>query len=536
MINVGEVLKIANEYDVITFDVFDTLIIRDVQKPADIFTLAYGKIGRYFRVGAEMLARMKSRNGEVTLKNIEKYFFTSCEKELQIELDYCRANPKIFEVYKSLKECGKKLYAISDMYLPSKFISELLEKAGYDLELMVSCEEGCNKYSGELFQKFLANKNVDVTKVLHIGDNILSDYSGAKKVGIKSYLIEKHTNKLSYVKYRINKPMLSAFINHGINELQDPVEKIGYEIVGPIILGFCQWVHENLTILNFNKAFFLARDMRFVYDIYKKIYHDNVSYLCVSRKSLEFAKDNPEEICKYLKVKGCYGNVAVVDTGWVGLAQVKIAQYAKMIEVSSDVGGLYLGTKYSFRYCERSQRSKGCYFISKFKQFECGILSSFLEALIGTIEPQVIRYENSHPIFDREESGIYLNSLKKGALKFIDDWSNLKNNSKIDLSIPEQAFKKLFYFPKWKHILLLENLIYEDIKSTPIINFNKNINYFCHPIIFINDLSDSGWKGGFLKKCGILYPFLLALYTVVGNIRMHYNDINKIKREGLYKY
>ena len=67
MINVGEVLKIANEYDVITFDVFDTLIIRDVQKPADIFTLAYGKIGRYFRVGAEMLARMKSRNGATIL-------------------------------------------------------------------------------------------------------------------------------------------------------------------------------------------------------------------------------------------------------------------------------------------------------------------------------------------------------------------------------------------------------------------------------------------------------------------------------------
>lgn len=55
------ILKAAEKYDVITFDVFDTLIIRDVMKPVDVYRFCYGTIGRYFRSGAEIIAGYKKR-------------------------------------------------------------------------------------------------------------------------------------------------------------------------------------------------------------------------------------------------------------------------------------------------------------------------------------------------------------------------------------------------------------------------------------------------------------------------------------------
>ena len=72
MANLEDVIKKAEQYDVITFDVFDTLLIRDVMKPVDVFRFSYGELGRYFRVLAEVSARRASQTGEVTLTDIEK--------------------------------------------------------------------------------------------------------------------------------------------------------------------------------------------------------------------------------------------------------------------------------------------------------------------------------------------------------------------------------------------------------------------------------------------------------------------------------
>lgn len=73
MIEIESILKKAEQYDVITFDVFDTLIIRDVRKPADIFRITYGELGRYLRVIAEIIAR-KTTKKEVSLKDIDRFF------------------------------------------------------------------------------------------------------------------------------------------------------------------------------------------------------------------------------------------------------------------------------------------------------------------------------------------------------------------------------------------------------------------------------------------------------------------------------
>ena len=206
-----EIKKITEKYKVITFDVFDTLIIRDVKKPTEVFRICYGFFGRYIRVLSEIIARKLSKTGEVNIKDIQKYCPFSLEKELYVEYDVCRLNPEIFDLYKKLINAEKKIYAISDMYLDSITISNILKNNGYDIPVIVSSEEGKSKKTGDLFRAFLDKYNYSNDEVLHIGDNYDSDVAGANKAGIKSIHIAKHKNELSYTSIRNYNTELAKF-------------------------------------------------------------------------------------------------------------------------------------------------------------------------------------------------------------------------------------------------------------------------------------------------------------------------------------
>lgn len=520
------ILKAAEKYDVITFDVFDTLIIRDVMKPVDVYRFSYGAIGRYFRSAAEIIARHRKKGQEVSLDDIRKYCIFSCKKEIEFDKKICRANPDIHSAYTRLKEQGKQIFAISDMYHDNETISALLKNAGYDIPVMVSSEYGCNKGSGRLFEEFLEKYGFSASQVLHIGDNMEADVKGAEKAGINALHINRHENILEYTKYGRSDYELAAFINHGLHSIEDPAERIGYEIIGPMVMSFCRWVHDKYEQEKFDRLFFLARDMHFIYDIYKSLYkNDDVHYLRVSRKSLASARNAPDTICEYLKREGCFGNAAVVDTGWVGVAQTEIEGYAKMIDPSTDLGGLYLGKKLAFGIKKHSKRSYACLYSNIYEQISCEIKVSFLETLIGSNEKQVIAYEKGLPVYDRAEDRDHTDRLKNGARKFVSDWTALKGGKKIDPKQSKKAFERMFYFPKGRHMEMLGELHYEDVKDTKINSHKEDYPYWKHPGEWLSDLGYSAWKGAFFKSSGLLGPFFLLGYFIMGNARLCISNI-----------
>lgn len=470
--------------------------------------------------------RDTKKEGEVSLEDIDKNCIFSCRKEIEFEKGICRADPVMHSVYTRLKEQGKRIYAISDMYLDNGTISLLLKNAGYDIPLMVSSEYGCNKSSGRLFEEFLKKYGLEAAMVLHIGDNEQADIRGAEKAGISALRINRHENILEYTKYGRANYELAAFINHGLHNIDDPAERTGYEIIGPMVMSFCQWVHEKFIEEKFDRLYFLARDMHFIYDIYRSVYKDDdVHYLRVSRKSLKSARNAPQTICEYLKKEGCFGNAAVVDTGWVGVAQTEIEGYAKIIDPSTDLGGLYLGIKLPFRIKKHSERSYGCLYSSLYEQIFCEIKVAFLETLVGTNEKQVIAYENGLPVFDRDEDRDHTDLLKNGARRFVSDWVSIKGSKKIDSKQSKKAFERLFYFPKKQHMDMLGELHYEDIKDTAINSHKEGFPYWKHPGKWLSDLGYSAWKGAFFKSSGVLGPFFLLGYFILGNARLCISNI-----------
>lgn len=75
-----------------------------------------------------------------------------------------------------------------------RLTEEILQNCGYDLAdvpIYVSSEYGKTKRSGNLFRTVLEHEEVEASKILHIGDNLISDYLMPKKCGMKSFLYRR---------------------------------------------------------------------------------------------------------------------------------------------------------------------------------------------------------------------------------------------------------------------------------------------------------------------------------------------------------
>ena len=103
------------KYDVISFDIFDTLILRSLNNPVDLFALIGEELGIYdfltLRRNCEIEMRKihlaNGQSNEVTISDIydrvEYYSGIDSKKgqmlELEKEMAVCFANPYMYEVF-----------------------------------------------------------------------------------------------------------------------------------------------------------------------------------------------------------------------------------------------------------------------------------------------------------------------------------------------------------------------------------------------------------------------------------------------------
>jgi predicted HAD superfamily hydrolase len=291
------------KHDIVSFDVFDTLLKRNVSKVTDIFDVVENQWGYLYpdapithfkqqRLSADAKAYAKY-GAATTLDNIYEFLNVPegvKELEIEIELTFNVANEPVLEIFNKLKAANKKIYIISDMYLSSEVISEMLYRAGYQgyENLYVSCEFGKDKISGDLFELVSEDTGIAPTDFIHVGDSWKADWLGAKKNGVKSQHIALHDNRLpKQTKGQLNGAIVSLMNNHIVGHKYDAYQTFGYTTFGPILLGFIQWIQSNTPADA--KKFFLARDGHIVQRAYELLYPESDAghYLYVSRKSLK---------------------------------------------------------------------------------------------------------------------------------------------------------------------------------------------------------------------------------------------------------
>ncbi|MGN5037037.1 hypothetical protein ACTG2V_03065 [Aeromonas sp. 74A] len=350
VVDVALAKKRILEHDVISFDIFDTLITRQLMHPNHVFDLMCDEAKTIFneseqdldsyggyrnlreRAANRVYRKIKSQNGEELLfKDIynEIRALTGLTHnailklrtlELKTEKEVMTARTLGQELYKFALSQGKTVILVSDMYLAKNDVEFLLRKNGVDVyhQIYLSSEHNKLKKSGSLFNVVKCdfnNKNI-----IHFGDNYHSDVLKAAESGFTSMHLPLIND--TYLESRLAKDTLTASevtdsigasIMHGVisrkfydNKLfenswfDNSPYRMGFEACGAILLGFTKWVMESAIRDGVEDLYFLARDGFLVKKIYDQIskYVPNAPkshYLLASRRCYSTASLKTEQ-------------------------------------------------------------------------------------------------------------------------------------------------------------------------------------------------------------------------------------------------
>lgn len=320
------IIKRISKKEYVSFDIFDTLIKRDVKKPTDVFSIIEHnyKICDFYkrRIEAEKIARKGKVDttideiydiyNELYLNNIDE-----AEKikkiEKQVEYELCVQNKLLKKVYDFCIENNKKVYLISDMYLSSEILKEILEKNGYSKyeKLYVSCEYDRTKANGELYKYVIKELGIHTNKLIHIGNDIKTDYIMALKNNISTVKVKTKT-------YTGNS-LLDVFLSNHKSNSSNFYYDFGYSNFGPLLYGFCLWLKENVKKNDIDNIYFLARDGYIIKKAYEMIFgeQDNIYYLEASRRSLRVPylsqKNSIDEILEELPLPRQTNMIQIFD-------------------------------------------------------------------------------------------------------------------------------------------------------------------------------------------------------------------------------
>lgn len=301
MDNVNKIINCISNYKYISFDIFDTLLVRNIVKNETIFDIVgkrafdYGiiKDNLFFneRKIAQDIASKKANNAEFSLQdiynNINCYSEEQKEKlmelEVLVEKTMIQINKELFEVYLWCKKNNKYIIATSDMYLDSSVINEILQENNiYVDKLYVSSEIGKNKRTGTIFNYILKDLKLCKNELIHIGDNFKSDYIMPQFNGVRSFYYKKE--KSLYGDLQIQEEVMYRVIQN--NKENDPYFNIGMKILGPLLLGFCEWLNNKKKEDKIDQFIFLSRDGKIMKKAYDILYNEDTYYMNISRRTL----------------------------------------------------------------------------------------------------------------------------------------------------------------------------------------------------------------------------------------------------------
>jgi predicted HAD superfamily hydrolase len=307
--------------DAISFDFFDTLYIRPLLHPEDVFDI----IGRRFGIHnfralrraaqAEAFRRMhQAGRKEITLDGIYTCFDKGSvpseelmKAEYDLELFLVKPNTELVDIFKIVIDSGKSVVMTSDMYLPAKFFEEALKRHNLPpVPIFVSADRNATKRDyGELFLIMAEELGLPPDRILHIGDNGDSDIKQAEAKGFATF----HYKEYHCPPRQISQPTLESSFALGLirnyrKEIaKDSSSEIGFLYGGPAAIGFLDWIKEQAQKDRIDHILFLARDGYVLNNIAKSINGSELpqfSYFLGSRVAFTLAAINSSNFLKFL--------------------------------------------------------------------------------------------------------------------------------------------------------------------------------------------------------------------------------------------
>jgi FMN phosphatase YigB (HAD superfamily) len=207
------VYSIIDDFDVISFDLFDTLVFRSVTNNdyakyllpgslhIDIDPLKFVSIRNSKEIE---IRKSKDFIGDVTIhevyRAIVKDHFNQldpdqlADAELEIDMDLIKPKEAIITLMNHCRNLGKYINVVTDTYYSKRQIERILERFDIKVDnLFVSTDIGVRKDNGSMWAHISGIYADKIQTVLHIGDNPVSDCQIPGNYGITSvHLLHPH--------------------------------------------------------------------------------------------------------------------------------------------------------------------------------------------------------------------------------------------------------------------------------------------------------------------------------------------------------
>jgi lipopolysaccharide biosynthesis protein/FMN phosphatase YigB (HAD superfamily) len=363
--SISEFALLLQSVDIVSFDIFDTILTRKSLRPDSVLRYVGHKLARKYpgaddffsrRKKAELLARKKKNHGrDVDLEEIYASFERdanwvperineAASLERRMDSDSICLRENMSDLLVASRDAGKRIIAVSDTYYTREDIERLLGKEGvlrfFDA-LYLSSAEGARKDRGDLWDKVIAGEGIPRDRWLHVGDNEQSDIQAACDRKLRFFHVMSAPHILEFDGFRpsaepgdrrwasdlvLGPAALrlggSPFLNGrswGKQTLDRP-EDVGYVVLGPIVFAFLSWIIRHPALRDLQHLYFLAREGYLLHNLYSWIgekYPElelpGASYFYCSRRcslaALQAPKFSPERIVSGTDFQGTLGDL-----------------------------------------------------------------------------------------------------------------------------------------------------------------------------------------------------------------------------------
>lgn len=321
----------------VSFDIFDTVLIRKCGLPENIFYLLADRLYSdnralreaflLWRRQAEQQARHRLPKTDVSLAQIYNddslSGFTDytpqqmMDAEIQVESENLIANPAVKKLIEKKREQGYRICFISDMYLDSNTLSDILQREGCllnDEKVFVSCEHNARKSNGQLFD--IVRKKWQPSEWLHFGDHPVSDVKMPQRKGIHATQVNTEFTETERILLSQTKSIRNSYKLSILTGLQraaricsgnDAYKKIATDFVAPTYIPYVYFLLEQAQKRGLKRLYFLSRDSYILMKMAEVLQLSyptiELRYLFVSRKSLLLPYLTKMNIEQYLAVQ-----------------------------------------------------------------------------------------------------------------------------------------------------------------------------------------------------------------------------------------
>ena len=316
----NELMTKIQQADIISFDLFDTLVTRTVFSYTDIFDILsinlenegihipdFSSLRLQFE--KELSKSSSPRLSDIYNKVLEVSGVDNitadelAEREFRIDQSTIITRKDMCDLVRDIISNGKKVVITTDCYYSLDQVKSVIEKAGIiglD-DVLVSCEYGT--YKAQNLFGVLKEKYPDKS-ILHIGDDVYADIEKSKAYGIDSFHIYSGAemfeslaglgfeDDIVSLSDRIKVGMFNADIFNSPFVFEDDDRRVsagtsydvGYLLCAPMISDFMLWMKEQIDELGIEKMLFCSRDGYLPDKLFRLISHeDNAVYFYASR-------------------------------------------------------------------------------------------------------------------------------------------------------------------------------------------------------------------------------------------------------------